>query len=90
MAKLQMLVKQGGLVVPNIRLHQLALQLRYVAEWINKVPKSVWLDLESFNAGNALSSILFALNLKKIQVVMDNNIITIPSLHCNVDPSQLV
>lgn len=73
MVKLKMLVKQGGLVVPNIRLHQLAAQLCYVAEWINKVPKSVWLDLESFNAGNALSSILFAL------VVMDNNIITRPS-----------
>lgn len=79
MAKLQMLVKQGGLVVPNIRLYQLAAQLHYVAEWINKVPKSVWPDPESFNAGNALSSILFALDVKKIQVDMHNDIIIRPN-----------
>ena len=39
MAKLQMSVEQGGLAVPNIRLYQLAAQLWYIAEWINKDPE---------------------------------------------------
>lgn len=71
---LQMPVKQGGLAVPNlskIRLYQLAAQLWYIAEWINNYPKSVWLGLESFNTGNTLSSLLFALDQRKTMGAMD-------------------
>lgn len=64
MAKLKTSVEKGGLTVPNIRLHQLTAQLCYIAEWINNDPESVWLDLDSFNTGNILSSLLFALVLK--------------------------
>ncbi|KAM4555699.1 uncharacterized protein PAE49_014677 [Odontesthes bonariensis] len=50
MAKLHMSVEQGGLAIPNIRLYQLAAQLRYIADWNNNDPESVWLDLETANA----------------------------------------
>ncbi len=73
MVTLQVPVKQGGSAVPNVRLYQLAAQLHYVAERINRNPESVWLDLESFNAGNALLSLLFAPELKKIEGVIDDN-----------------
>lgn len=75
MAKLQMSVEKGGLAVPNVRLYQLAAQLRYVADWINGDSESVWLDLETLNAGSPLPSLLFALDLKKIKSVSVNNII---------------
>lgn len=80
MAKLHMSVEQGGLAVPNIRLYQLVAQLRYIAEWINNDPDSVWLDLESVNAGNGLSSLLFALDSRKTKNVGDNNILITTSL----------
>lgn len=72
MSKLHMSVEQGGLAVPNIRLYQLATQLRYIDEWINNDPESVWLDLESVNAGNGLS--------RKTKNVGDNNILITTSL----------
>lgn len=75
MAKLQMSVEKGGLAVPNIRLYQLATQLRYIADWINDDPESVWLDLETLNTGSPLPSLLLALDLKKIKNVSVNNII---------------
>ena len=80
MTKLHMSVEQGGLAVPNIRLYQLVAQLRYIAEWINNDPDSVWLDLESVNAGNGLSSLLFALDSRKTKNVGDNNILITTSL----------
>lgn len=75
MAKLQMSVEKGSLAVPHIRLYQLATQLRYIADWINDDPESVWLDLETLNAGSPLPSLLFALDLKKVKNVSVNNII---------------
>lgn len=75
MAKLQLSVEKGGLAVPNVRLSQLSAQLRYIADWINGDPESVWLDLETINAGSPLPSLLFALDLKKIKNVSVNNII---------------
>ena len=79
MTKLQMSVEQGGLAVPNIRFSQLAAQLRYIAEWINNDPESVWLDLESVG-GNALSSLLFAMDSKKSRNAGNKNILITTSL----------
>lgn len=75
-----MSVEQGGLAVPNIRLYQLAAQHRYIAHWSNNDLESVWLDLESVNVGNDLSSLLFALNSKKTKNAGGNNILITTSL----------
>lgn len=48
---------------------------QHIADWINGDPESVWLDLETINAGSPLPSLLFALDLKKIKNVSVNNII---------------
>lgn len=39
MNKVEMSVEKGGLAVLNIRLYQLATQLRYIADWINDDPE---------------------------------------------------
>lgn len=76
MAKLQMSAEKGGLDVPNVKLYQLAAQLRYIADWINDDPKSVWLDLEKLGVGSPLPCLLFVLDLKKIKnVLLDNMIV---------------
>lgn len=81
MAELQTSVEKGGLASLNVSLYRLAAQLLYIAECINNDPESTWLDLESFKAGIIQSSFfLFAIDLRKIKSVVDNNILIRTSL----------
>ena len=47
LARLMKPKEKGGLSASDIRLYQLASQLRYIADWIQNDNDSTWLDLES-------------------------------------------
>lgn len=52
-----------------IRLYQLALQLRYIADWISNNNESTWLDLESSQVGYPLCGLLFASEQKRLKLL---------------------
>ena len=67
--------EKGGLSVPDIRLYQLASQLRYIADWIQNDNDSTWLDLESSQVDSPLCGLLFASDQKKIKNAVGDNMI---------------
>ncbi|CAM4619295.1 unnamed protein product [Leuciscus chuanchicus] len=75
MSKLQLPSHKGGLDVPNIRLYQLACQLRFVADWLKNDPGSIWLDLEASQSLCPLQNLLFVVNPKKLKVLYDSPIV---------------
>lgn len=75
MSKLQLPSHKGGLDVPNIRLYQLACQLRFVADWLKNDPGSIWLDLEASQSLCPLQNLLFVVNPKKLKFLYDSPII---------------
>ena len=75
LARLMKPKEKGGLSVPDIRLYQLASQLRYIADWIKSDNESTWLDLESSQVGYPLCGLLFASEQKKIKTSVGDNVI---------------
>lgn len=75
LARLMKPQEKGGLSVPDIRLYQLASQLRYIADWINNDDESTRLDLESSQAGYPLCGLLFVSEQKKIKTSVGDNMI---------------
>ncbi len=62
--ELQLSSAKGGLDLPNIRLYQLACQLRFINEWLIEDPRSVWVDLESSQSSCPLQNLSFVHNSK--------------------------
>lgn len=75
LSKLQLPGAKGGLDLPNFKLYQLACQLRFIVEWLNEDPKSVWLDLESSQSKCPLQNLLFVRNPKLSRDMCDNPLV---------------
>uniref|UniRef100_A0A3B3BVU9 Reverse transcriptase domain-containing protein n=1 Tax=Oryzias melastigma TaxID=30732 RepID=A0A3B3BVU9_ORYME len=72
-SKLQLPTSKGGLDVPNFKLYQLASILRFVAEWVEEDPNSVWLGLEKSQTHCSLLGLLSCKNLTSVRNLCGNN-----------------
>lgn len=75
LARLMKPQERGGLSVPDVRLYQLASQLRYISDWIQNDSDSVWLDLESSQVNRPLRGLLFTSDQKKSKTFIGDNMI---------------
>lgn len=73
--KLQLLVAEGGLALPNIMYYHWASQIRYIAEWIKNDPNSTYLDLESTGCVTGISDLPFIHNAITQKGMKENEII---------------
>lgn len=61
-----------GLDLANVKLYQLACQLRFVVEWLKEDPKSIWFDLECSQSNCSLQNVLFVHNSKSIRALCNS------------------
>lgn len=79
METLQLPGSMGGLDLPNFKIYQLCVHLRFISEWVMDKSSSVWLDIESSLSKYRLQDLLFFVDFKTIRDCCDNPLYYTPA-----------